>query len=327
MVLIAHLTGGFYLHSGQPYSEATQRIITSIGAFGVEIFFILSGYVIFIAAKKSTSSNFFKNRFWRIYPLFCALTIVYFTGNLILNLEPEKNNIVYLLINLMFLDRFFDTPAMTPNAWSLTFEIWYYFVTYIFVSSYFSRKATIWLLPAFGVFAFFFCVYPITFYFVLGVTLAMIQKTDFKLKIPDSSLPAIQLTSLAGIITLCTLDIEFASEGWEGLIQNPIEFLLPILLLVFMATLITGSLPISRLLTKKPVLFLGNISYSLYLVHPYTYLVSRKVIDLLPITNTYSVFACFMMLSVSISILIAYLVNRFFENMIFNYAVHKNIYR
>ncbi|NRA39911.1 MAG: acyltransferase [Planctomycetes bacterium] len=95
MVLIAHITGGFHLHTGQLYSNATQELITNLGTFGVEIFFMLSGFVIFNASRNTNLKDFFKRRFWRIYPLFIALTLLYFIANSLLHLEPQKNNALF----------------------------------------------------------------------------------------------------------------------------------------------------------------------------------------------------------------------------------------
>lgn len=327
MVLIAHLTDGFYINTAKLYPVEIQSFISNIGAFGVEIFFILSGYVIFVAAQNGAARVFFKHRFWRIYPLFFLFTLLYFIGNHFLKIEPDRDSFVILVTNLLFLDRFFDTPALTPNAWSLTFEAWYYYITFFFV--FFLRHRGLSFNTVFSLFVFLFFIscYPVTIYFVLGVFLAYLN-INYSWCVRDVILATtIQFLSLIALFYFVGNGVEFGSNGWGGLLLNPVEFLLPLLLFLFMSTLVNEKAMVSRALSQRLVLFLGGISYSLYLAHPYTYLLSRKIVEKIPLLSQGYSFLFFITFSILFSIGLAYVVNVYVENRIYARFVKKDIYK
>lgn len=327
MVLVAHLTGGYYIHIDQIYSQKVQNIISDIGAFGVEVFFILSGYVIYIACQKASARKFFTHRFWRIYPLFFAVTIVFFLVNFMFGLDPDKNQLLYLVWNLLFLELFLDTPALSPNAWSLTYEVWYYFITFAIVQGVRNRKLDVLSVIGLAVLFYFIVNFPITLYFILGVFLAHIYLHRY-VRIENRVLASsLQLAALLMVIFLAGSGVEFGGEGWGTVWKSPGQLLLPLSLFILMYCLLDDRTLLSGLLCKKPMFFLGNVSYSLYLIHPYTYLLSRNVIEMLSLSSMYLTFFFFVFISVFLSIAAAYVVNRYFENFIYSYFVHKNIYK
>ena len=124
------------------------------GYLGVDIFFIISGYVItarlyrdYIENGSISISNFFLRRFKRIYPvlfffLFTILIIIilispseYFLNrlNTIFFSLFGLSNIYYLLSNKDYFDTVFDDPL--NHTWSLGVEEQFYFIfPIIFVS-------------------------------------------------------------------------------------------------------------------------------------------------------------------------------------------------
>lgn len=147
------------------------------GFVGVDIFFVISGFVIWISTEKKNSYRdvipFYVRRLARIYmsywPWFLAMAYVVFylrSGN------PGD----YKLIPNFFLVRAYSAPLL-PISWTLTFEVMFYIV----VGSTFllSRRVALVAVLSWGVMAlvnptgsksFFFN--PLILEFVLGVLLA-----------------------------------------------------------------------------------------------------------------------------------------------------------
>lgn len=101
--------------------------ITRYGYLGVELFFMISGYVIFFSALNRTASQFAVSRAVRLYPaywfavMFTAL-FAYFWGGDLMAVEPKQ-----IVWNMTMLQSFFWIPHVDGVYWTLLYEITFYF--------------------------------------------------------------------------------------------------------------------------------------------------------------------------------------------------------
>lgn len=278
MVFIAHCVGGYALNLCDDCNyKPALSVINNIGTFGVEIFFILSGYVITAASLRTGPKLFFIRRFWRLYPILLLFTILFFIGNFYLGLEPEKNRWDYLLYNLTFTNLLFDTPALTPNAWTITYEVMFYLLTYGLVYSFIgSRNLLSGIL--FSLLALlFFIKYPISIYFVLGVLTYFIN-VKYSGTVKSSSRKNIFLAEGLSAVLILVLSSFEVTYRWSWLLSHPTAFILMIAVFIYINCLLSGKSLSGKWLEKKWILYLGTISYSLYLAHPYSYLLTRSIL-------------------------------------------------
>lgn len=73
LVLISHYTWAYDLNSGDYHFEILEdhKFHFLYGAFGVQIFFVISGFVIFMTLEHTKSAaHFAVNRFARLYPTY-----------------------------------------------------------------------------------------------------------------------------------------------------------------------------------------------------------------------------------------------------------------
>ena len=101
--------------------------------YGVDLFFILSGYLIanLLQSGKMSTSQFLWRRFLRIYPPFLAsLLVIILLSIPVFHLKLNATN---LLANLFFLNGFFDLEVvpLNPVTWSLFYEAIFYFIAAI----------------------------------------------------------------------------------------------------------------------------------------------------------------------------------------------------
>lgn len=118
-----------------PALAAFMETIHTIGNAGVDLFFVLSGYLIYgtLIARPQRWLPFMRRRVARIYPAFCVVFAVYLLLSLLM---PGESRIpagswpavAYVLQNFLLLPGLFDITPIITVAWSLSYEMFYYLV-------------------------------------------------------------------------------------------------------------------------------------------------------------------------------------------------------
>jgi len=120
--------------------------------------------------------------------------------------------------------------------------------------------------------------------------------------------------------------VEFASQGYKSIFSNPAEIVLPFILWVFLGTLLFENSIVSKILGTRFFAYLGTISYSLYLFHPYTYRVSRELVEMVFDSDSWLGFLIFLASSIFISIKGAEFLYKKIEEKIYVKVIKKKIY-
>lgn len=86
-VMLFHYTAYYRKLFNTPFSE---NVDFKYGFYGVSLFFMISGFVIFMTIKKcNTASEFAFKRFTRLYPTFWVCVIITFLGVKLWGLLPQ----------------------------------------------------------------------------------------------------------------------------------------------------------------------------------------------------------------------------------------------
>ena len=260
--------------SGEPtiQSETLYLILdmsSAYGWLGVPAFFVLTGFIIPFATFRSPASTqnallYLQKRFFRLYPAFAATVIlalgITFAAVLVPGFKGEVPSILtieWVLSNLLLITPLLGDPWLVPVFWSLLVEVQYYSV--IFFILFFSVR---WRGPDLTVSL---CL--------VAIVLALV--VPYKLH---------AITSWGTLFVIGHALYRYQSgigRGWEsaGLIA-----------IAFVATyfahgwlyLIPTALTIVVILWRPPLgrvfLFLGAISYSLYLTH---YFIGTRAVRLI----------------------------------------------
>ena len=235
--------------------------VFGFGAFGVDIFFIISGFVM-MHSTETTSSNFFKKRLIRILPNYYIFTLGVFIlalkfPHLLNNTTADLNHLLKSLFFIPFNKNETGHFPILFLGWTLNLEMLFYSIFALslminkkyrgFISSYI--LLTIFLISAY-INSFPLKAYNdfIVFEFILGMIIYLII---FKKNYIESF-----LMLLAIIIGCLFHEI--------NLNNRLLTYGLPSMIIMFLMILKFQNLKLSKF-----ILMLGAGSYSLYLTHPY----------------------------------------------------------
>lgn len=142
-VVLYHYTyRGYHAEHASPIDYPHVGAIFKYGYLGVELFFIISGYVILLSAQGKTVGQFFASRVVRLYPAYwvaCTLTFV-----LVRVFAPAAQSGIWspakhatmagYLYSLTMLQGFFGVPDLDGVYWTLTIEIGFYFLIALLIA-------------------------------------------------------------------------------------------------------------------------------------------------------------------------------------------------
>lgn len=333
MVLVAHISFGFYDHfyHDDPSFALIAQGVANFGTYGVELFFVISGYVITASCLRYTPRQFAGRRFWRLYPVFALFTLLYFVLNIVTHYEPAKLGLDKLVINLLFLDLFVGTEALTPNAWSISYEVWYYIATYGLLW-FLLRSQASWRIVGAILFlvlaGFMLAAFDITLYFAGGALLYFVHQR-LRPTIPNGAATWTAAAAFAVIAVIATT-MDFPTQTYFEVPGSVVPALLLVAatLIFVQAVLFSQSLP-SRWLCSRPVRFIGTISYTLYLAHPYVYIVVRETCRKLQIGDYpwQLTILPYMVVTISIALGLSWIIHKLVEIGPYELIYGSRIYR
>jgi peptidoglycan/LPS O-acetylase OafA/YrhL len=279
--------------------------LKALGPLFVCIFFCISGFLIAQTLEKHNSLRIFaENRLIRIYPLFLILHLVMFvlgpvTGYSWMG-DLKYGSMEYLQAfgaNLFFLPGIFHLPIAQKNAWSLSFEALFYILAGIVwqTSTMFPGAVkNFWLMVQALVVASIVYNRNDAAFFFIGVACYLIKKNY-----DQQLLTTYQL----GIPALVIAGIAFL---YNHLLAFPF-------LSIFFFEIVQEEGLAAQLLRTRPLRFLGTISYSLYLIHPFVMDLVRMIAVKAAHQNLLTGDLTLIILGPTLSILVAWISYEFIE--------------
>src|SRR5260370_31060953 len=129
-----HALFGSYA-SIHPIFERLSGFLGNIGNTGVDLFFVLSGSLIYgiLLRRRVSYFKFIRRRLERIYPAFLAVFLLYLLLSAIFRDEskihaPFLSACLYVLANALLLPGIFAITPIITVAWSLSYEFFFYLI-------------------------------------------------------------------------------------------------------------------------------------------------------------------------------------------------------
>jgi len=258
-------------------SSITHQIslhLRNIGNAGVDMFFVLSGYLIYgmLVKRHRPFGPYISRRIQRIYPTFIAVFSIYLALSFIFPAEskipePWFDASIYVIQNILLLPGLFDIDPVITVAWSLSYEVFYYLAIPLLISGFsmhaWPSKARMFFFLLLSLLGFGYCYlyggHVQLVMFLAGVLLYEFLASSLLKKAPPFGLIALAL-SISSMLIIKELSI----NGWWRYVALYIFFFL----LCWECFSIEGFT--SRLFSFAPLRWYGNMSYSYYLIHGLT---------------------------------------------------------
>ncbi|MGL2964421.1 acyltransferase family protein [Flavobacterium sp. RSB2_4_14] len=272
-IVIFHFGGGSYV-----FNNVFLSFIFEQANLGVSYFFILSGFVMIIAYYQKESIPFFsyiKNRLARIYPIyfvaiFLLIRISIFSGI----------SLTDVFLNLLMLQAWIPGKALGINfpGWSLSVELFFYLI-FPFVFNYFYKKVN-FKITAICIIVF-WVLSQVLFYFttqnqvinlfyytpkdlsyqpfmhlnqfLIGNLLGLYFVNNYKKETKDFTLPIVLILGLLLFVFKFNIGMSY-HNGLLAFLFAPLIYFIAI-----------SSGKIAAFFSKKICIFLGEISYGIYI--------------------------------------------------------------
>lgn len=266
------------------------------GAAGVDLFFVISGFVIFFITRKNNPqpSKFFARRLIRIAPLYWLYTsaivaVLLFSPGLYQHLRFEIIPTICSYLFLLSKSSNGNIGTVLVTGWTLAYEMWFYTLCFIamllmprspflFVATVISGGAIVALIMD-NKTAFLMVLFnTLPMEFLAGCLIASCYMQKMTLNCGMSFI----------LIVLGVLGLIYSGMAGKVLSEHhlwrALYFGLPAALVVygFVSIDATGKVNIPRFLIS-----LGDVSYSLYLCHPMILAVIGKIWVFFVMKNTY----------------------------------------
>lgn len=100
--------------------------VAKYGYLGVELFFLISGFVILMTASRGSLKAFAVSRFVRLYPAFWACCTLSFVVIVLLGGDRYSASVYQYLVNMTMLSGFVGVASIDGVYWSLFVELQFY---------------------------------------------------------------------------------------------------------------------------------------------------------------------------------------------------------
>jgi len=243
--------------------------VAKYGLYGVELFFLISGFVILMTASSGDARKFIVSRVVRLYPAFWACCTITFLAIIFFGRGHFTASLRQYLVNMTMLNEFLNVTSIDGVYWSLAVEMRFYALVAVLLVIKKIHRAELflilWLAATIVLEAFpidrlqTLLITNYSPYFIAGAISFLVWSQGMSFARIGAYL-ASWLMALHGSLK--------GFEGFEKQYHTPLSRpAVLVLLSIFFAILWLVSIRKTGFLGKSNWAALGALTYPLYLIH------------------------------------------------------------
>jgi peptidoglycan/LPS O-acetylase OafA/YrhL len=291
------------------YSDSRTTIsdILSRGHLGVELFFVISGFILsypfashYLAKTgKPVLKQYFIRRITRLEPPYIVSMLIFFVALIITAKYSFSELLPHLFASLTYTHNIFypgSQPLINAVAWSLEIEIQFYIIAPVLakVFLYPARERRLIII----LFVFMFAIIqnyiksPILSiinyvqYFGIGFLLADLKITNTRLKFSFNNSISI-LTGIASFVLIWYSDTH--GRYYSTFVKNICNISLVVSIFIFYYLVLFNDIW-KRIFSIQIITVIGGMCYSIYLLHyQLISLLGNKLVNTVSVSNYYAI--------------------------------------
>lgn len=285
LVFFVHFQSLFGKYIAGEWSFKIALFMGSIGHTGVDLFFVLSGFLVYgiVVRSQFNFKKYLLRRIQRLYPVFVTVLVSYIVLSYAF---PEHSKlpadaistVVFILANLAMLPGMTQIEPIITVSWSLSYEWFFYLIMPVLIGFigmrrwnclfrivfFLASSGIYWLASNFG-----FAHHPRLILFSAGILMwEIFGNNSASFRLPRWGEPIV--VSLFAIV-LAMIGISKQNVGPVELILSQIpHFYVPLLFISIFLLVIYGMFHrgiLCSFFSWTPLRWVGNMSYSYYLIH------------------------------------------------------------
>lgn len=272
-----------YLFRGYKADNLTHLNLLELGGewvkycfVAIDLFFIISGFVIFLSVRNKSLGFFFKSRTMRIFPVYWLCVCVTYAVTILYGEPRFTASWSQLIFNLLLLQDFLNIQPLDGAYWTMSVEVRFYCLTMAYLLMYRFKKIKIVNL------AYWWLVLSILYPFVQHIFLVKVVDLFLMFKWSSAFAAGIimgeifkskRLTAKNGIgLVVCfaltiyhrLIYVAESRAYFQTDISDTIVILVLLAVYLLMLSVVLGKL---KWLNKPYFFTLGLLTYPLYLLH------------------------------------------------------------
>ena len=273
-----------------------------VGKYGVQLFFVISGFVIFWTLDRTRRvGDFVLNRFARLYPAYWASLAITVALVAIAGLPNQGVGAWDILLNITMFPDFLSAKAVDGSYWTLQIELFFYAQMLLWYQVGALRRIR-WVIAGWLVLATVYAVASLR-----GTPLSYTIRELLIVRYAHCFAVGILMYQMrsAGRLSAADWLLVAGAHLVSWLTWGPVE--------TFVLGMCTGLFLLMNagrlgVLANRPLIFLGGISYALYLLHQeigYIFIAYLERLGLGPLASIF--------VTTALMILCAWLLSRYLE--------------
>ena len=284
-----------YLYRGYRADNLTDLSFTELGDWMkyffvfIDLFFIISGFVIALSIKGKSLSEYLRSRVLRIFSVYWICVLITYLVIVFFGAPRFHATLVQFLANLTLMHDLLNIESIDGVYWTMVVEVKFYLLSVLYLASKKYRDikiehcAYLWLAlsilyvffksSSIMYFANVFLIFEWAPAFIAGMLLAKIYKTK-RINTIDtiSLLTCVGLSMYHRLIYIQKAMVHFNTEA-----SIPMVLFLIFLMYLIVFLVVQNKL---KFLNKPFFLYLGILTYPLYLLHQYIgYIIFNNLMD------------------------------------------------